>query len=276
MQHYEKTINAKDGLNLYVQGWDPAGEARGVVLIIHGIGEHSGRYTHVAEFLVSNGLSVIAMDHRGHGKSGGPRGHTPSFDAFMDDIDVLFAEASARHPDVHQILYGHSMGGIFVLNYQLRRKPKVNGVISASAAMRTSLEEQTFKVILAKVLGSVLPGVSMTTDLDPADISRDPDVVNRYINDPLVHNKISFGMGKGLLEAIDWAYDHADEFNVPLLLIHGTADKPAYARGSEEFAQHVSDNCTLKLWDGYAHELHNEPEKQEVLDYMLAWIEKTI
>jgi len=125
---------------------------------------------------------------------------------------------------------------------------------------------------LAKMLGSLLPSSGLPSGLDAAAISRDPDVVRRYREDPLVHDKITFGMAKGLLDAIGWAFEHAGEFSIPLLLMHGTADQLAFDRGSKEFAALVKGDCTLKLWDGLAHETHNEPEKEQVFAYLREWL----
>jgi alpha-beta hydrolase superfamily lysophospholipase len=273
MDHDESSWVTDDGVRLYYQGWFPSGgETRGVILLVHGLGEHSGRYAHLGEFLTENGLAVHTFDLRGHGKSGGARGVTPSFERLMKDIDLLFAEADQRHPGLERILYGHSLGGVLVLNYALRRKPRLNGVVSASAALRTSVEEQPIKAILARLFGSLLPGLVLESGLDTSALSRNPDVVAAYENDPLVHSKISFGLGKGTLDAIAWAYEHASEFPAPLLMIHGTSDQLAYAHGSEQFAELVPKGCTLKLWEGLFHELHNEPERDKVLDYILAWI----
>ncbi len=277
MEHYEGSLTAEDGVRLYSQGWLPTNRSpHGVILLMHGLGEHSGRYAHLGEFLAENNLAVHTFDLRGHGKSGGTRGHSPSFERLMKDIDLLLVDGDQRYPGLGRILYGHSLGGILVLNYTLRRKPKVDGVVSASAALRTSVEEQPIKVMLAKLLGSLLPGVLLNSGLEITAISRDPEVVAAYESDPLVHDKISFSLGKETMDAIAWAYEHASEFAVPLLVTHGTDDRLAYARGSKQFAEMVPRDCTLKLWEGLYHELHNEPEKDQVLAYILAWINEAL
>lgn len=161
-----------------------------------------------------------------------------------------------------------------MLNYVLRRKPALAGAVVTSPGLRTALEEQKAKVMLAKVLGSLLPSVSLASGLDANMISHDLEVVNRYKQDPLVHDKISFGMAKNLMDAIQWTFDHAGEFDIPLLLMHGTADRIAFDRGSKEFAAKVKDDCTLKLWDGFYHATHNEPGKEQVFTFLLDWLEK--
>jgi alpha-beta hydrolase superfamily lysophospholipase len=272
IQHFNGSWQTQDSLSLYFQGWEPEDAPHGVVCLIHGLGEHSGRYAHLAAFLVKNGMALISFDLRGHGKSGGPRGHAPSFESFIADIDLLFNEAKKRYAGLPMFLYGHSLGGILGLNYALRHNPDVVGVVITSAGLRTSLEEQKLKITLANVLGSILPTLSMPTGLDADMLSRDPQVAQIYRDDPLVHDRATLGMAKNTLDAIQWAFEHAHSFPKPLLLMHGTQDELAYARGSQEFAERVGDDCTLKLWEGFYHELHNEPEQQEVFTYLLEWL----
>jgi alpha-beta hydrolase superfamily lysophospholipase len=263
---------SRDGLELYAQSWAPEENPKAVVCLIHGLGEHSGRYAHVGKAFAKAGYALAGFDLRGHGKSGGPRGHIPSFVAFMDDIDEFIKQVEAHFEGLSRFLYGHSLGGILVLNYALRRKPEFKGVISTGAGLRTSLEEQAGKVLLARVLGTLMPGVAIPSGLNPNDISRRKEVVDAYVNDPLVHDKMTLGFGNIMLTALPWTFEHAHEFSLPLLIMHGKDDKLGYPRGSEEFAGHVKENCTLKLWDGLYHELHNEPEQEEVFAFMIDWM----
>ncbi|HSQ27662.1 MAG TPA: lysophospholipase [Anaerolineales bacterium] len=272
MKQLESTLKTLDGVQLFQQAWIPDSEPRGLVCLIHGLGEHSGRYLHVAQFLTSQNYAVYAMDNRGHGKSSGERGHVNDFEDFMKDIDQLMQKAQEDYPGIPIFLYGHSLGGILVLNYALRRKPSINGVVATSPGLRTVLEEQKIKIALSKLISSILPKLSMPTGLQANQISHDPQVVKKYTEDPLVHDRGTPGLAVNLLEAIEWAYQHAHEFSVPLLLMHGTDDEIAYARGSQEFASKVRGDCTLKLWEGMAHETHNEPDKDQVLAYLADWL----
>lgn len=272
MEHKEYNWQAFDSLNLYAQEWKPEGESKAVICLVHGLGEHSGRYQHVAQFFIENGYAVLTFDLRGHGKSGGERGHADSFDSFLKDIDLLIQESEQRYPERPRFLYGHSLGGILVLNYTLARQPQINGVVATSAGLRTALHEQTLKVAFAKLAGTILPGVTMATGLDAEQISRDPVVVETYVRDPLVHDKATLAMARNTLQAIDWTFEHAGQFHLPLLLIHGTADKIAYAHGSQQFAELVKGDCTLKMWEGLFHETHNEPEQNQVMSFILDWL----
>lgn len=214
----------------------------------------------------------MGHDLRGHGRSPGPRGHINAIEDFMQDIDVLLEQARTRYPGLPLFLYGHSLGGIQVLHYGLRRKPQVKGVIATSSGLRTAIENQKVKVAMAKLFGALLPTVAIASGLDPNGISRDKAVVKAYQQDPLVHDKISFGFGREMIGVTAWTLSHAGEFSLPLLLLHGKADAIAFPSSSLEFAAPLGDKCTLVLWDDAFHELHNEPEKQEVFKTMTLWM----
>ena len=274
MKHLEMNWKARDGLDIFAQSWEPTIlQPKAVVCLVHGHGEHTSRYAHVAEVFGRQGFVLFGADLRGHGRSGGARGHISSAEDFMQDIDILLEQARACYPGLPIILYGHSIGGVLVLYYGLLRKPDVKGVIAASSALHTAVEQQKIKVMLAKVLGSLSPNTPMASGLDSKCISRDEKVVQAYINDPLVHDKVSLGFGKVMLDMAAWALAHANEFSLPLLLLHGKADMIAFPSGSIEFAAPLKEKCTLVLWDDAYHELHNEPEKNEVFKTMTLWMD---
>jgi alpha-beta hydrolase superfamily lysophospholipase len=192
----------------------------------------------------------------------------------MDDISMLLEEAGARYEGLPRFLYGHSMGGLLVLNYVLRRKPELAGVIVTGPGLRTSLTRQTAKIAFVQAAGDLLPQLSLSTGLDPEAISRDRGVVQAYRDDPLIHRVSTLRMAKTTLQSIPWVFEHASEFNAPLLLMHGTADQLTYPEGTQEFAQKVFCECTVKLWEGMYHEIHNEPEKEEVFEFTVNWLRK--
>lgn len=271
MKQTSQIINQKS-LKLFFQTWQPDGQAKGAILLVHGMGEHSGRYLHVGEYLTKKGFAVFTCDLRGHGKSGGQRGHITPKDYYLSEIDILFSQADQQFPRLPRFLYGHSLGGLLVLNYTLRRKPEVAGVIVTGAGLRTALEKQTVKIIAARIFSKLLPAMSMPSGLDATSISRDEQVVRAYQSDPLVHDRATPAFAITSLSTIHYIFSHAAEFPCPLLVMHGGADKLTYPRGSQELAETVGDKCTLKIWDGLYHELHNEPEKLEVLEYTVDWI----
>lgn len=256
---------------MYAQRWEPE-NPKAVVCLVHGLGEHSGRYPHVGKAFADAGFALVAFDLRGHGKSGGQRGHFPSIDAIMDDIHQHIRQGSDKFPGLPVFLYGHSLGGLLVLNYATYHQHSLTGVTATGAGLRSPVLEQKAKVVLSKVLGGLLPTVTIPTGLDVDGISRDPEVVRTYKADPLVHEIATLSTARAGLSAVERAFAHTAEFSTPLLLIHGNADKLTYARGSQEFAALVPGKCTLKLWDGLYHEIHNEPEQNEVLAFIIDWM----
>ncbi len=277
MKTFHANLKSRDGIEFFVRGWEPDTRPKAVVALIHGLGEHSGRYEHVGQALTDAGYILASFDLRGHGKSTGVRGHFPSLDAVMHDIHEFFIFLSQRSPDLPQFIYGHSLGGLLTLTYVLKNKPNLNGVIASSAGLRTPLTEQTLKVLMVRLLGSLLPATLIPSGLENEVISHDQAVVDRYANDPLVHDRVSLAFGKASLTAIDYAWAHASELSLPLLLMHGTGDKATYSYGSADFSKLVAKNnsdVTLKLWDGMYHELHNESVKEQVLKSITDWLDK--
>ncbi len=274
LNHQEFIWKAFDGIDIFAQVWEPkVVSPRAVICLVHGLGEHSNRYAHVAEAFEKEGYILLGFDHRGHGRSGGARGHISSIEDFMKDIDLLLEKARASYPGLPILLYGQSLGGILVLHYSLKRRPVLKGVIASSPGLHTSLGEQTAKIFFVNLLGSFLPNTAIPSGLNTAGISRDASIVQKYIQDPLVHDKITLGFGKAMLGVTTWTLAHAGEFPLPLLLLHGKNDTIAYPSSSIEFASALKENCTLVLWDGAYHELHNEPEKAEVFKTMVMWVD---
>ena len=268
----ESVLTSLDGVDLFARTWEPESDPHGVVCLVHGLGEHSGRYVDVAAVLNDAGYAVSAIDLRGHGRSPGRRGHTP-FAPTLDDLDLLLADARRRWPDLPCFLYGHSLGGLLVLTYLVQRRPSVTGAIAASPGLRTPLLEQRAKILAARVLAPILPSLTLPTGLDAEEICRDPDVVAAYRADPLVHDRASTTLGRDGVVAARETSSSAGRVEVPLLLIHGTADRLTYPGGTQDFAAHVTGDCTLVLYDGLVHELHNEPERAEVLRDAVAWLD---
>ena len=276
MQHHEGYINTRDGIRLFTQEWAPESDVKAAICLVHGLGEHSGRYTHVAAYLAENGYALDAYDLRGHGKSSGARGNTPSYDALMDDIALVLANTQARYPGKPVFLYGHSLGGNQVLNFALRRQPKVSGVISTGPWLRLAFDPPALQVTLGRVMNSIYPSFTQANGLERAALSRDDQVVMNYENDPLVHDRISARLFMGFYQSGYWALDHASDFSYPLLLMHGCADRLTSAQASREFAQKAGACCTLKIWEGFYHEIHNEPEQASVMKVMVDWLDQNL
>jgi acylglycerol lipase len=274
MAHYEFEKKAFDGLGLYFQAWQTEQPQKGVICLVHGLGEHSGRYAHWADLLNQAGYTVLAYDLRGHGKSGGQRGHVSSFEDYLKDTDLLLKEARERYPGMAFFLYGHSLGAIIVCDYVLSRNPDLNGVIVTALSNKTPLQEQKMKVSLSKLLGTLIPNATISSGLIPETISRDTNVVRKYVNDPLVHHQVTLGWGKAAIETITWIEQHASEWKPPVLFMHGESDHLGYAEGSREFASKIRGDCNIKIWPGLFHEIHNEPEKEDVFAFLRNWLDE--
>jgi acylglycerol lipase len=272
MKHFEWTWYTDDKTRLYAQSWQPDGTAVGVVCLVHGLGEHSSRYAHVAAALSEAGYITLAFDQRGHGKSQGARGDAATYDEQMDDIKRLLAEAGERYPRLPRFLYGHSMGGNLALNYALRRRTQLRGVIATGPWLRAAFDPPAWRVRAGRFLHKVRPALPQPSGIDVTAVSRDPAVVQAYRDNPLIHDKISLRMYFSGYDAGLWALERAAEFSLPLLLMHGGADRLTSAAASREFAAKIKDGCTYKEWDGLFHEIHNEPEQQQVFAYMIDWL----
>jgi len=278
MSHFEWSW-IQEGKKFFAQGWSPEGEPKGVVCIIHGFNEHSTRYADAASRLNAAGYAVLSYDEFGHGKTEGQRGHAPSYEAFLDSVKMVLDEAEKRYPGKRKFLWGHSMGGGIATNYVLRRNPNINGLIATGPLFKLGFEPPAFKVMLAKMMKSIYPAFTEKAELDSAGISRDKEEVKKYDADPYNHGKITAGTFFGFFEAGKWAIQHAGDLKIPVLLMHGTADRLTSFEGTKEFAARApKELVTLKLWDGYFHELHNEPEADRVpvFAFIVSWLDSKL
>jgi alpha-beta hydrolase superfamily lysophospholipase len=278
MRTFESQWEANDGTSFFAQGWEPEEKKpKAFITLIHGLGDHTSRFTHVGKAMTEAGYAMAGFDLRGHGRSGGARGHAPSLDAYMQDIRRFFQLMDQRYPNIPRFVYGHSLGGLLVLAYVIQYGSGLRGAMVTGAALRDSLQEQKAKLALVKLLAPILPTMRIHSGLDPTVLSHDPAIIEAYRNDPLVHYNVTPGFARAGLDAIDLCFARAKEFPVPLLMIHGKADKITYFSGSEDFAKLVREaggDVTLKLWDGLYHEAHNEPEKAEVFQFMIEWLDR--
>lgn len=273
MQHTEYFWTSSDNLKMYGQEWKPEGKQKAAVALIHGLGEHSSRYQHVAEAFTKAGYSLTAFDLRGHGKSEGVRGHAPSNESHFSDIRKNIDLTMEHFPGLPVFLYGHSLGGNLALLYCLTQKPGLKGVITTSPGLGTTNPVPPIKLALGKMLYSILPATKMENGLDRSGLSRDPDVERKYSADPLVHSKISARMALDLFKNGDYIVGHAAEFPLPLLLMYGSGDYIINQRLIKEFASSAPlSKLTFKEWEGFYHELHNEPEKEQVFSTILNWM----
>jgi alpha-beta hydrolase superfamily lysophospholipase len=280
MAEQTKFLTGTDGTKLFVRQNTPTlhpkesvGQYKAAILLVHGFGEHSGRYTHVADFFNQNGYALIAFDNRGHGKSDGKRGHAPRFESYMDDIETVLQDAQKALGSTPLFLYGHSMGGNLVLNYIIRRKPEIlRGAIATGPWIQLAFEPKPIMITIGKLMRSIFPTFTQSAGVVADHISKDPEVVKAYKNDPLVHSKITASAGIGLNESAAFLNTHTGVLPVPCLILHADEDKLTAQPASEAFAKRVQ-NVDYKIWAGMYHEIHNEPNKAAVLNYILGWMD---
>lgn len=276
----ELTIKAGDGTPLFVTDWlieSPAAEKGGIVLM-HGLGEHSGRYSHVIRFFNDRGLSVRAYDHRGHGRSGGARGDVPGDATMLQDAKIVvdnFAQHFNRAGAAPLLLFGHSMGGLFAARFAAARLSPLRGLILSSPAL--ALPMSGAQKTLAKILRMVAPGLRVPNGLKTQYLSHDPQVEINYLKDPLVHPKISARLLGSMLACVDFSQSHAADLAIPTLLVVAGDDHLVDATGSDAFFKRLAPGIgTMHRYDSFYHEIFNEVESRRVFDDAGAWLDRLL
>jgi alpha-beta hydrolase superfamily lysophospholipase len=251
---------------------DVEGTPKALILLVHGLGEHAGRYKEWAQRFNNVGISFRSFDLPGHGNSAGKRGVMPPLDIIYNMFDDIIDGISADLDGVPLFLYGHSMGGGLVLNYLIERKPSVRGAIVTSPWIRLTEEPPKSKLLLATIAKKIMPGLTQPSGLNSDSLSHDPEVVAAYRNDPLVHGMISAGLFASMTAAAAETLERASEISIPILLAHGRDDMATSPAGSVDVAG-STPLATLKLWEGGYHELHNDLVKDEHFTFIIEWIE---
>ncbi|BBH24210.1 lysophospholipase [Paenibacillus baekrokdamisoli] len=269
-------MQCTDGSQRFACEWQPENTQRvkGVIGIIHGMGEHIGRYDHVADMFTANDYVVLGFDQCGHGRTEGKRGHTVSYEALLLGIDGMLAHARHTYPDVPVYLFGHSMGGNVTLNYILRRKPAIEGAIITGPWLKLAFSPPPLQVVIARIVERVLPAYTSKRPLNVDHLTSDPGMMEMYRNDTLGHGNITARFFLSIQSAGLWALKHASEWSIPLLLMHGGSDRVTSINASRQFAQAAGPNCTFMEWTGFQHELHNESKREEVFTTMIGWLEQ--
>jgi alpha-beta hydrolase superfamily lysophospholipase len=269
----EGRFEGERGIEIYYRSWKPAGKSKALVVLTHGQGDHSGRYLHVVKHLTDQGYSVWAADLRGHGKSGGGRGHVMNFDDYLADTGRVIGKAKEQNPDLKTFLHGHSLGGLIVLDYAEKNGNTISGVIATAPLLKLKMKVPSWKVALGKMLSSVSPTMSMKTGLDPKLLSHDQEVVRNYVSDPLVHDVASTRFYTELMRATSETTSGASRLTIPCLIMQGGDDGIVDPTATQDFFRDVaSSDKTLKMYDGLYHEIHNEPQQGDVLREITVWL----
>ena len=245
----------------------------GLAVLVHGFGEHSGRYEDsVIPFLTSEKWAVLAFDLVGHGLSGGKRGDCAGYPQLMEQVSGAWHLARERFPDLPALLYGHSMGGNLVLNFVLRGLGRPDALVASSPYLRLAFRPPAWKWWAGRLMLRLYPSITLPAGLDPSGISRDEREVEAYRNDPLVHDRVSPRYSFPILEAGEWALEHAPELDVPTWVAHGTADPIIDPEGSQLFGGRAP-GCQLYWEAGAYHELHHETSRQRFFEALGRWLQ---
>jgi len=261
------------GHSLLRRAWTPPHPER-ALLLVHGYGEHSGRYEHVGTWFASRGSAVHAYDQQGHGRSEGPRGHVRRFGDLLDDLERLRQATASEHPGLPLYLLGHSMGGLVVTAFACERQPRVAGAVTSGAALALAQGVARGRLLAARLLRRLAPRLAFPAGLDLDGLSRDPEVVRAYVEDPLVHDRVTLSLGAELSAAIARTARSAARVKLPMLMLHGEDDTLCPARGTREFfAGLETKGSALRVYPGLRHEIFNEPERESVFRDVLEWLQ---
>jgi len=268
----ESHVVTADNLKLYCKTYQPAAPIKGTITFVHGFGEHIGRYEHVFPIYSAAGFILNAFDQRGHGKSEGPRAHSPSVDNSLHDISLIAAKAD---PALPHYMYGHSMGGGFVLLYLERMQHNLAGAIITDPLIKLYFAVPKAKVFVGRLVAKLAPTHLLFNELRPDALSRDQEVGKAYDADPLVLRNISTRMGSILLDMGDWIIADAPKISLPILMVHGTGDTITSQEATKQvYASLSSSDKTLQLFEGWFHEPHNEINKEELFTLVVEWLKK--
>jgi len=273
VQHREGQFTTPGGSNIYTQAWLPDGAPQAIILIVHGLGEHSGRYGNYVDYFVPRGYALYIFDTRGHGRSSGTRGHIDHFDQYVEDLDRRAAEARSDWPGTPLFVLGHSLGSLIALSYARQYPDRLTGLIVSGTALQDALQMPAWKRDLAKVLSRVIPALKMNNGIALSGLSHDPAIAAAFKSDPLTHQ---WGTPRLAAEAEVTRVQimrGAATWRVPTLMLHGEADPICLTEGAQQFAAQTPPGLVeYHEYAGLYHEIHNEAEKEQVFRDIETWL----
>ncbi len=276
LRRTEGSFAATDGLTLFRRAWLPDEPTRALI-VVHGFGEHSGRYDELGAWFAARGCAVHGFDHRGHGRSEGTRTHVERFAQLLDDLAAFHALVRDEHPAAPITLLAHSMGGLVALAYLAERRPIVLGAIVSGPALAPDRALPPARIWLARALRRIAPKLALASGLDLTGLSRDEEVLRRYLADPLVVRTMTVSLGAEMLAAAASVRGRASEIATPVFLMHGKRDTLCPVAATEEFAaQLTAAGSALRVYPELRHEIFNEPEREQVFADAWGWIEETL
>jgi alpha-beta hydrolase superfamily lysophospholipase len=273
MENQEGYFPGICGSQIYYQAWLPEGEIKAVLVVVHGLAEHCCRYMNVVEHFVPLGYAVYGLDHYGHGRSEGPRVYVERFDDYIETLKIFVDQVAGWQPGKPLFMVGHSMGGLITPLYLVKYQEGLAGAVISAPGVKVPDTLSPATMTLGRLLSKVAPKAGLTA-LDPAGVSKDPEVVKAYVDDPLVYNgKITARLAAEMLASMERAVAEADAIMLPVLIVQGGADSMIDPEGAQILHDKIgSEDKTLKVYDGLYHEVFNEPEHPEVLAFVEGWL----
>ncbi|MEM8670602.1 MAG: lysophospholipase [Planctomycetota bacterium] len=274
---HEETWHFGDAIR-FVRSWrkeadDSTDDAPKFVLgVIHGLGDHSGRFDGMARWFAARGVLVYCFDQVGHGRSPGPRMVIPSYVSMLRDIDEFLRQLREAHPDCQVGLFGQSMGGNLVLNHQFRDYSKTTFAVAGSPMLRAIHEPGALQMTMFRLLAKLIPNRTLDVPSDPKGLTRDPDAQQAFLDDPLVQRTISIRLGLALIESGAWLLNESQSLSTPTLITHGDADPVTCHQASIELANRVGNPIDLKIWPDGPHDLHHDIVQEEYFEYVYDWM----
>ncbi|MEO1526236.1 MAG: alpha/beta fold hydrolase [Planctomycetota bacterium] len=266
-----RAVDFPDGSRL-VRSWIPKHTASDFALgVVHGLGDHSGRYDAFGRWFARRGVPIFSFDQIGHGESPGERVVIPSYEYLLRDVDFFLSWVSVE-VRIPVGLFGQSMGGNLVLNHQLGAYSDAAFVVAGSPMLRVPKPPAKWMQLLYRTVHAIRPNLILKTPVDPANLSRDPEVQQGYLDDPLVEQKLSLKLGIALIDSGEWALQHAAQMRVPALLTHGEADRITCPLASREFAERSEGRAECHVWPEGVHDLHTDIIKEQYLENILKWM----
>jgi acylglycerol lipase len=277
MRHTEGTFLGRNNLNLYYQSWSPNGIPIAVLVVVHGLAEHSGRYSNLVNYLVPRGYAIYAFDQRGHGKSEGTRGYVERFSYYLDDLKTFYDKVSQEHKSTKIFMIGHSIGGTIATAYAIEHQNELDGLILSGVTIKPGASITKLSILIARTFSFLIPKMGVTA-LDASTISQDKAVVEAYANDPLVYRgKISARLGAELLHMIESLPSRISQLSLPMLIMRGAADRLSDPSSSKMlFERAGSKDKKLKLYEGFYHEIFNEPQREQVFSDVENWLKRHV
>jgi len=273
MQQKEGNFKGSGDFNLYWRCWLPDGQVKAIILVAHGLGEHISRYNNLANNVVPLGYAVYGLDHQGHGKSEGTRVFVERFQVYLDDLYTLYSMVSKDNPGKKMVLYGHSMGGLIAVDYAVKHQQDLAGLVISAPALKPGESITAATIAMARILSAITPKLGVQA-LDSTYLSHDKTVVEAYDKDPLVYRgKITARLGSELFTAMKAMDSQMQFITLPLLILQGSEDKLVNQDGAKTLYEKAgSKDKTLKIYEGFYHEVHNEPGNARVFADIETWL----